>query len=124
MDNPYSAQVQIVGANEEISYTASDGSSPRAMMESLAHKFVSVHDNPSLDIAREINRERLHVLLDLNGHTKGNRFDILALKPSAIQVLFHGYAGTLTPTLSQPTFIGRPCQCLGRSISVKGATKS
>ena len=74
--------------------TASDGSSPRAMMESLAHKFVSVHDNPSLDIAREINRERLHVLLDLNGHTKGNRFDILALKPSAIQVLFHGYAGT------------------------------
>lgn len=53
-----------------------------------------MHDAPSLDIAREINRQQLHVLLDLNGHTKGNRFDILALKPAAVQILFHGYAGT------------------------------
>jgi len=55
---------------------------------------VSVHDQPSVDIAREINRCQLHVLLELNGHTKGNRLDILALQPAAVQVLFHGYAGT------------------------------
>ena len=74
--------------------TASDSSGPRAKIESLSHAFVSVHDQPSAHIAREINRQQLHVLLELNGHTKGNRFDVLALKPAAVQVLFHGYAGT------------------------------
>ena len=74
--------------------TASDASAPRAKIESLAHHFSSVHNQPSLHIAREINEKQVHVLLDLNGHTKGNRFDILALQPAALQVLFHGYAGT------------------------------
>jgi len=73
---------------------ASDSSGPRATIEALAHEFESVHDWPSLDIAREINSKQLHVLLDLNGHTKGNRIDILALEPARVQVLFHGYAGT------------------------------
>eukprot|EP00802_Teleaulax_amphioxeia_P005536 Tamp_05540.p1 GENE.Tamp_05540~~Tamp_05540.p1 ORF type:complete len:766 (+),score=153.71 Tamp_05540:289-2298(+) len=74
--------------------TPSDQSAPRAALEELAHAFVTVHDAPSLDIAREINQQQLHVLLELNGHTKGNRFDILALQPAAVQILFHGYAGT------------------------------
>jgi len=56
------------------------------LRQALAYAFVSVHDQPSVDIAREINRCQLHVLLDLNGHTKGNRLDILALQPAAVQV--------------------------------------
>jgi len=60
--------------------------SPLFFVQALAYAFVSVHDQPSVDIAREINRCQLHVLLELNGHTKGNRLDILALQPAAVQV--------------------------------------
>ena len=59
--------------------TASDGSGPRARMEADAFEFVSVEEVASLELAREINGRQLHVLLDLNGHTKGNRLDVIAL---------------------------------------------
>jgi hypothetical protein len=66
--------------------TASDGSGPRARMEADAFEFVSVEEVASLELAREINGRQLHVLLDLNGHTKGNRLDVIALQPTPVQV--------------------------------------
>jgi predicted O-linked N-acetylglucosamine transferase (SPINDLY family) len=36
--------------------------------------------------AREVNRMRLHILVDLNGWMPGSRAGILALRPAAVQV--------------------------------------
>jgi protein O-GlcNAc transferase len=37
----------------------------------------------------------VHILVDLNGYTKGARTGIFALKPSPIQIQFMGFAGTM-----------------------------
>jgi protein O-GlcNAc transferase len=45
------------------------------------------------DAARQIFRDQVDILVDLRGHTKGNRF-ISALRPAPIQVFYLGYPGT------------------------------
>lgn len=41
-----------------------------------------------------ILKDKIHVLIDLAGHTGGNRLDIIAMKPAPIQMLFVGYPNT------------------------------
>jgi predicted O-linked N-acetylglucosamine transferase (SPINDLY family) len=54
-------------------------------------KFKLIKNNSSVDAARMIYEDRIHILLDLAGHTAYNRLDIFALKPSPIQVTYIGY---------------------------------
>ena len=42
------------------------------------------------DAARRIQEEEIDILVDLNGHSKGGRPDILALKPAPVRALFLG----------------------------------
>jgi predicted O-linked N-acetylglucosamine transferase (SPINDLY family) len=44
--------------------------------------------------AQRIRNDRIHVLLDLNGHSSFSRMEILALRPAPIQVAYLGYPGT------------------------------
>ncbi|EKX45472.1 hypothetical protein GUITHDRAFT_108736 [Guillardia theta CCMP2712] len=73
--------------------SSDDGSHPRRQIEQYS-KLTDIRDWSTEAAARHINADKLHVLLDLNGQTKGNRIEILSLRPAAVQVLFHGYAGT------------------------------
>jgi len=57
--------------------------------------FVDICDVPYAQAAERINQDLLHILVDLAGHTKGVRFEVLALKPAPIQVHFLGYAKTI-----------------------------
>jgi protein O-GlcNAc transferase len=50
------------------------------------------------EAARRIRADRIHVLLDLNGHTSFSRMKILALRPAPVQVAYLGYAGTTGST--------------------------
>lgn len=46
------------------------------------------------DIAKRILDDRIDVLVDLSGHTGGNRLDVLALKPAPVIATWIGYLAT------------------------------
>lgn len=48
----------------------------------------------AVDAANLINEDKIHILVNMNGFTKGARNEIFALRPAPIQVLWLGYPGT------------------------------
>jgi protein O-GlcNAc transferase len=44
--------------------------------------------------ADRINADGIHVLVNMNGYTKGARNEIFALRPAPVQVMWLGYPGT------------------------------
>lgn len=46
------------------------------------------------DCAKQIEEDEIDILIDLAGHTAGNRLDIFALKPAPIQMTYMGYGNT------------------------------
>ncbi|MBV9124889.1 MAG: tetratricopeptide repeat protein [Planctomycetes bacterium] len=57
--------------------------------------FVDVHGASVADVARRINADGIHLLIDLKGYTGGGRPGVLALRPAPIQVNYLGYPGTM-----------------------------
>ena len=51
----------------------------------LAHLAWQVSTLGSLQIAQQINADGIHVLVNLNGYTKGGRNEILAMRPCGLQ---------------------------------------
>ena len=45
----------------------------------------------SIDIAKQIFNDDIDILVDLAGHTMGNRIEVLGYKPAPIQVTAFGY---------------------------------
>ncbi len=56
--------------------------------------FSNVHALSTRELASKIYRDRIHILVDLAGHTRGNRMDVFALKPAPVQVTMIGYPNT------------------------------
>ena len=44
--------------------------------------------------AKLINEDKIHILINLNGYTKGARNEIFAIQPTPIQVSYMGFPGT------------------------------
>lgn len=75
--------------------TAGDGSTHRIQIEREAPVF---HDASSWSIDRLVNQivqDGIHILVNLNGYTRGARNEVFAARPSPIQMSFMGFAGTL-----------------------------
>ena len=49
---------------------------------------------PDKWVAEQIHGDGIHILVDLAGHTSGNRAAVLRAKPAPIQALYIGYPGT------------------------------
>ncbi|EES06819.1 probable UDP-N-acetylglucosamine--peptide N-acetylglucosaminyltransferase SEC [Sorghum bicolor] len=71
-----------------------DGTEWRQRIQSEAEHFVDVSAMTSDNIARLINQDKIQILINLNGYTKGARNEIFALQPAPIQVSYMGFPGT------------------------------
>lgn len=75
--------------------TASDSSIHRQQIQAEAPVF---HDASSWSVERLVNQivsDGIHVLINLNGYTRGARNEVFAARPAPIQMSFMGFAGTL-----------------------------
>jgi protein O-GlcNAc transferase len=71
-----------------------DGTEWRQRIQSEAEHFVDVSAMTSDMIVRIINQDKIQILINLNGYTKGARNEIFALQPAPIQVSYMGFPGT------------------------------
>ncbi|XP_043208821.1 UDP-N-acetylglucosamine--peptide N-acetylglucosaminyltransferase 110 kDa subunit-like isoform X2 [Amphibalanus amphitrite] len=77
------------------SLSPDDGTNFRQKIAREAEHFVDLSQIPCNGKAADrINADGIHVLLNMNGYTKGARNEIFALRPAPIQVMWLGYPGT------------------------------
>jgi hypothetical protein len=75
--------------------TASDKSVHRQQIEREAPVFRDVSTWTSDRLIDQIIEDGIHILVNLNGYTRGARNEIFAARPAPIQMSFMGFAGTL-----------------------------
>jgi predicted O-linked N-acetylglucosamine transferase (SPINDLY family) len=81
---------------EVVLYSAGpdDGSTLRARLVAAADRFVDLHGLADPQAAERIRADGIDVLIDLMGHTRGQRLRIFAHRPAPVQVAFLGYPGS------------------------------
>jgi predicted O-linked N-acetylglucosamine transferase (SPINDLY family) len=84
------AHFEIIG----VGTNADDGSTQRRRLVSAFDRFIDAHAVPASAIAEQLRAQEVDVLVDLNGHTRGDNFDVLSHRPAPIQATWLGYAGT------------------------------
>ncbi len=75
--------------------TASDKSVHRRQIEREAPVFRDVSNWSSDKLVDQIVQDGIHILVNLNGYTRGARNEVFAARPAPIQMSFMGFAGTL-----------------------------
>ncbi|KAF2193252.1 glycosyltransferase family 41 protein [Zopfia rhizophila CBS 207.26] len=75
--------------------TASDGSIHRQQIEREAPAFYDASSWPAERLVGQIIQDGIHILINLNGYTRGARNEVFAARPAPIQMSFMGFAGTL-----------------------------
>lgn len=72
-----------------------DGTTFRTKIESECDHFIDLSTmNCNGKAADRIHGDGIHILVNMNGYTKGARNEIFALRPAPIQVMWLGYPGT------------------------------
>ncbi|MEY4707702.1 MAG: hypothetical protein RJB58_1425 [Pseudomonadota bacterium] len=100
--HPVAAQiVQLIETHDRsrfellgISTGPDDGSAQRRRLMAAFDRFHDVKEENPRAIAELVRQLEVDVLVDLNGHTQGDNFDILAHRPAPVQATWLGYAGT------------------------------
>jgi hypothetical protein len=75
--------------------TPSDQSIHRQQIEREAPVFRDTSSWSSDKLVQQIVEDEIHILVNLNGYTRGARNDVFAARPAPIQMSFMGFAGTL-----------------------------
>ncbi len=75
--------------------TASDNSVHRQHIEREAPVFHDACTWSADRLVRQIVQDGIHILVNLNGYTRGARNEVFAARPAPIQMSFMGFAGTL-----------------------------
>ncbi|MCK1388110.1 tetratricopeptide repeat protein [Bradyrhizobium sp. 21] len=94
-----------------ICYSCSpSGDEMTAKFKSLADAWVDAWQLSDDELADRIQADNVDILIDVSGHTTGNRLQVFARKPAPIQITGFGHAtGTGMPTmdyvLADPVFI-------------------
>ena len=77
------------------SYGKTDNSSVSQRIKKSFNNFYFVNDKSDEEIASMIYDLKIDIAVDLKGHTKENRLNILSFRPSPIQISYLGFPGTL-----------------------------
>jgi len=81
-------------------YNQPRGDEVTTRIQSLAEHFLPVAGMPDRALAERIRQDGIDVLVDLNGHTAGNRLPLFFLRPAPVQATWLGYLGaTGVPTI-------------------------
>lgn len=75
--------------------TASDKSVHRQQIEKEAPVFHDASCWPIERLVKQIVDDGIHILVNLNGYTRGARNEVFAARPAPIHMSFMGFAGTL-----------------------------
>ncbi|KKK17700.1 UDP-N-acetylglucosaminyltransferase [Aspergillus ochraceoroseus] len=75
--------------------TASDKSIHRQQIEKEAPVFCDASGWSVDRLVRRIVEDGIHILINLNGYTRGARNEVFAARPAPIHMTFMGFAGTL-----------------------------
>ena len=75
--------------------SASDNSVHRQRIESESPQFIDASSWPVERLVRQIVEDGIHILINLNGYTRGARNEIFAARPAPVQMSFMGFAGSL-----------------------------
>ena len=65
-----------------------------SFFEKMCDTWRSIHDKNSKEVADMVRRDRIDILIELTGHTAGNRLDVMALHPAPVQMTWIGYPNT------------------------------
>ena len=76
------------------SYGPDDESDIRSRIKAGADVFYDVQGKSDRDVAMQIERDGVDILIDLKGYTRDHRLGILAPRPAPIQAHYLGYPGT------------------------------
>lgn len=82
-------RVQVVCYSSSL---VSDGMTER--LRAHADEWVDIGLTNDRDAVQRIRNDRIDILIDLAGHTTGNRLAVLARRPAPIQMTYLGYPGT------------------------------
>ncbi|KAJ9307341.1 hypothetical protein DTO271D3_1504 [Paecilomyces variotii] len=75
--------------------TPSDNSVHRRQIEREAPVFYDASSWPVERLVEQIVNDGIHILVNLNGYTRGARNEVFAARPAPIHMSFMGFAGTL-----------------------------
>jgi predicted O-linked N-acetylglucosamine transferase (SPINDLY family) len=75
--------------------TPSDNSVHRQQIEREAPVFRDVSSWTADKLVHQVVDDGIHILVNLNGYTRGARNEVFAARPAPIQMSFMGFAGTL-----------------------------
>ena len=95
------AFLEIMRAHDEDNFsffgysTAPSHDQVTTELESNFHFFCELQSVPAAEAARRINEDGINILVDLAGHTRGSRLEILAERPAPVQAHFMGYGHTI-----------------------------
>lgn len=77
------------------SLSADDNTSFRRKIAEESEHFVDLSKIPdNVQAADRINQDGIHLLVNMNGYTKGARNEIFALRPAPVQIMWLGYPGS------------------------------
>lgn len=63
-------------------------------LKQFVTKWRNIYGRPCKEVATMIFEDQIDILVELTGHTAGNRLDVVALKPAPIQITYLGYPNT------------------------------
>lgn len=99
-------------------YAHKDADATTARLKALAHRWRNVADLDDQQFLQMVAADGINILVDLNGHTSGNRLTAFARRAAPVQISFIGYPSTtgvaemdyrLTDAITDPPGAERLC---------------
>lgn len=76
------------------SHSRQDGTQLQRRVTAACDRLVDVGTLDNAALARTIRADDIDILVDLKGHTRDSRFEVLAARPARVQASYLGYPGT------------------------------